>query len=171
MSAYLQRAQGRSAGTCGDSSDALPFYRLLAGTGEYLYGRRPNHGRIRSSRRAERVDLQTVAALVFATQEVSTVPFYTLHSNAGREFLYVADTTELANVLNNGYHLSTEPVGVYLSNPNLRKCSVLLLEQHGQKIQLLHRRGIRETRFYTNEGYTDVYIVGYVLPLWCSQCT
>ncbi|KAJ6586538.1 hypothetical protein DFH09DRAFT_1028693 [Mycena vulgaris] len=133
--------------------------------------RRPNHGRIRSSRRAERVDLQTVAALVFATQEVSIVPFYTLHSNAGREFLYVADTTELANVLNNGYHLSTEPV-VYICQTQIcGSVPFYYLNSTAKKSNFYTAVESERLDFITNEGYTDVYIVGYVLPLWCSQCT
>ncbi|KAJ7895771.1 hypothetical protein B0H13DRAFT_1885475 [Mycena leptocephala] len=101
-----QRVQERSAETCGDPADALPFYRLLAGTAEYLYLVDP--AIVQSDIRAGWT-LQTVAALVFATQEVSTVPLYTLFLKAGGKILYVADQTELANALNNGYGLSGEP--------------------------------------------------------------
>ncbi|KAJ7895728.1 hypothetical protein B0H13DRAFT_2338693 [Mycena leptocephala] len=89
-----------------DPADALPFYRLLAGTVEYLYLADP--AIVQSDIRAGWT-LQTVAALVFATQEVSTVPLYTLFLKAGGKILYVADQTELANALNNGYGLSGEP--------------------------------------------------------------
>jgi hypothetical protein len=75
---------------------------LLGGTAEYFYLADP--AIVQSSLRAAANgwNLQTVAALVFATQEVSTVPLYTLFLKAGGEILYVADTAELANALNNG---------------------------------------------------------------------
>ncbi|KAJ7277756.1 hypothetical protein C8J57DRAFT_1579287 [Mycena rebaudengoi] len=103
------QAAGRSTETCGDPADALPFYRFLIANAEYIYF--ADLATVQAA--AKGWTLQTVAALVFTTQEVSTVPFFTLFSNAGGEVLYVADTTELANALNNGYHLSTEPV-VYI---------------------------------------------------------
>jgi hypothetical protein len=165
-----QRVQGRSAETCGDPADALPFYRLLALTAEYLYIADPTM--VASVLRAAPNGwaLQTVAALVFATQEVSTVPLYTLRSKAVPEWLYVADTTELANALNNGYGISTEPLVYIYQTQICGSVPFYYLNNAAKNANFYTAVESERLDFITNKGYTDVYIVGYVLPLGCSQC-
>ncbi|KAF7350034.1 hypothetical protein MVEN_01305100 [Mycena venus] len=164
------QAAGRSAETCGDPADALPFYRLLAGTGEYLYVADPTTVGTELRAAPNGWALQTVAALVFSTQEVSTVPFYTLHSNTGSEWLYVANTTELANALNNGYHLSTEPVVYIYPTQICGSVPFYYLNNAAEKSNFYTAVESERLDFIANEGYTDVDIAGYVLPLGYSQC-
>ncbi|KAJ7891943.1 hypothetical protein B0H13DRAFT_1625786 [Mycena leptocephala] len=165
-----QRPQGRSAETCGDPADALPFYRLLTGTAEYLYFADPAIVQTTLRGAANGWTLQTVAALVFATQEVSTVPFYTLFLKTGGEVLYVADTTELANALTNGYQFASEPVVYIYPTQICGSVPFYYLNNAAKKSNFYTAVESERLDFITNKGYTDVYIAGYVLPLGCSQC-
>ncbi|KAF7350851.1 hypothetical protein MSAN_01647200 [Mycena sanguinolenta] len=112
--------------------------------------------------------LQTVAALVFVTQEVSTVPFYRL--GASGETLYTANTTEMANALKNGYTHILPDVYIY---PTQICGSVpfYYLQNAAKKSNFYTTSESERLAFIANEGYTDVEIAGYVLPLGCSQCT
>ncbi|KAF8179996.1 hypothetical protein K438DRAFT_1207071, partial [Mycena galopus ATCC 62051] len=70
------RCCGRSAETCGDPADAVPFYRIFdASIPARFYT--PNVATVTTSIKTGYA-LETVAAMVFATQEESTVPFYRL---------------------------------------------------------------------------------------------
>ncbi|KAJ7835624.1 hypothetical protein B0H13DRAFT_2369230 [Mycena leptocephala] len=53
--------------------------------------------------------VQGVAALVFITQEESTVPFYRLYSAALTDNFYTINTTERDSALNNGYVFGNDP--------------------------------------------------------------
>ncbi|KAJ7315415.1 hypothetical protein DFH08DRAFT_893849, partial [Mycena albidolilacea] len=71
------RAAARSAETCGDPAHALPFYRIYAASmTEHFYT--PDVIRVSDSIRNRAYNLENVAAMVFVTQEESTVPFYRL---------------------------------------------------------------------------------------------
>ncbi|KAJ6558877.1 hypothetical protein DFH09DRAFT_1317136 [Mycena vulgaris] len=84
-------AEIRSLQTCGGSTDALPFYRLYDPTIiDHVYTTDldvvnadvPTH------------TFQGVAALVFGTQEESTVPFYRLVNRATAVNFYTISETE-----------------------------------------------------------------------------
>ncbi|KAJ7824135.1 hypothetical protein B0H13DRAFT_2375673 [Mycena leptocephala] len=79
----------RSSNTCGDPTDALPFYRIYNPTEtNYLYTIGTGVvGTVGTT-------FQGVAALVFATQEESTVPFYHLTNAPIRDNFYTISTTE-----------------------------------------------------------------------------
>ncbi|KAJ7847568.1 hypothetical protein B0H14DRAFT_2164399, partial [Mycena olivaceomarginata] len=88
--------QIRSDETCGDPLAAVPYYRTYSGALiSHSYATDVpalNGGIIQSG-----YPLQTVAGLVFVTQEVSTVQFYRL-SCAGHIF-HTASTTERDNAI------------------------------------------------------------------------
>ncbi|KAF7328358.1 hypothetical protein MVEN_02551300 [Mycena venus] len=160
------QAAGRSAETCGDPADALPYYRVSPKNAEYLYFADP--ALVQTA--VGGWTLQAVAGLVFATQEVSTVPFYTLFLKTGGEVLLVANTTELADALNSGYVLSGEPEVYIYPTQICGSVPFYYLNNAAKKSNFYTAVESERLDFITNQGYTDVYIAGYVLPLGCSQC-
>ncbi|KAJ7721202.1 hypothetical protein B0H16DRAFT_1738377 [Mycena metata] len=164
-----QTTQGRSAATCGDPADALPLYRFLTGTGaEYIYF--ADLPIVQTQAAAKGWTFQGVAALVFTTQEVSTVPLYGL-LHTGDESLYVADTTELANALDGGYVLSGEPLVYIYPTQICGSVPFYYLTNAAKNSNFYTAVESERLDFINNQGYTDVNVAGYVLPLGCSQCS
>ncbi|KAJ7807522.1 hypothetical protein B0H13DRAFT_1510919, partial [Mycena leptocephala] len=101
-SVNLPHTRKRSANTCGDPTDALPFYRGYNPTVvDHYYTVDVNA--VNAAVSSQGYPLQGVATLVFVTQEQSTVPFYHLYSSTATGHLYTISTTERDNALNNGY--------------------------------------------------------------------
>ncbi|KAJ7624233.1 hypothetical protein DFH06DRAFT_1008532, partial [Mycena polygramma] len=150
--------------TCGDPADAFPFYRMLTGTSEYLYI--ADITVVNPALHSGSWTLQVVAALVFVTQEVSTVPFYRLNLKTGGTIFYTANTTERDNALQNGYALAVYiyPTQICGSVP------FYYLKNAAKKSNFYTTSESERLAFIANEGYTDVEIVGYVLPLGGSEC-
>ncbi|KAJ7801271.1 hypothetical protein B0H14DRAFT_1680317 [Mycena olivaceomarginata] len=99
----------RSPETCGDPSDAQPFYRSYQPTQvDHYYTYDPNL--INTAVKINNYSLEEVAAFVFLTQEDSTVPFYHLHSKTATDNFYTISTTERDNAINDGYIIiATDP--------------------------------------------------------------
>ncbi|KAJ6550638.1 hypothetical protein DFH09DRAFT_1500774 [Mycena vulgaris] len=155
----------RSPNTCGNPTDAFPFYRIYNPPAtEYRYTIDP------ASVSASVATLQGVAGLVFATQEESTVPFYHLVSVAALDNLYTISTTELNAALKNGYaNLTTDVTYIY---PTQLCGSVPFyrLFQQNTKTTFYTTSESERLDFIVNHGYTDIEIAGYVLPLASNEC-
>ncbi|KAJ7364858.1 hypothetical protein DFH08DRAFT_278493 [Mycena albidolilacea] len=163
------RPAGRSAETCGNPANTFPFYRMLGGTAEYLYI--ADTTIVNTELRSAGWTLQTIAGLVFVTQEVSTVPFYRLNLKAGGEIFYTANTTELTNALNNGYSLAINDPEVYIYPTQIcGSVPFYYLKNAVKKGNFYTVSESERLAFIANEGYTDVEIAGYVLPVGGSQC-
>ncbi|KAJ7737053.1 hypothetical protein B0H16DRAFT_1730473 [Mycena metata] len=162
------RVAGRSAETCGNPADAVLYYTLVVtGTGEYVYF--SDLTGVNTELRGGTWTLQAVEAMVFLTQEVSTVPFFRLDSTSAPEVFYTASTTELINALNNGYELVGPEVYIY---PTQICGSVpFYYLRNAAKISNFYTTSESERLAFIANGYTDVEISGYVLPVGCSQCS
>jgi hypothetical protein len=116
--------------------------------------------------------LQEVAALVFVTQEESTVQFYRLWSSAATDSFYTISTTERDNALKNGYAvIATDPL-VYIYPTQVCGSVPFYRLFHKTKLDNFYTTSESERQdFISNQGYTDIEIAGYVLPLRSTQCT
>ncbi|KAJ6484915.1 hypothetical protein C8R45DRAFT_1075236 [Mycena sanguinolenta] len=158
----------RSDETCGDPLLAVPYYRTYSSSlisHAYTADVPALNGGIING-----YPLQTVAGLVFVTQEVSTVQFYRL-SRAGHIF-YTASTTERDNAIAAGYALYTAEPPVYIYSTQI--CgSVPFYRLFNAAAQDTFYTVSESERldFITNQGYTDVEIAGYLLPLGNTECT
>lgn len=118
--------------------------------------------------------LQGIAALVFITQEESTVPLYHLANGAIGDNFYTISTAERDAALQNGYILDPPPPDpvTYIyptqicgSTPFYR-----LFSAAGQDNFYTASESERFD-FIANRGYADVEIAGYVLALEAVQCS
>ncbi|KAJ7935831.1 hypothetical protein B0H13DRAFT_2304326 [Mycena leptocephala] len=93
--------------TCGDPANALPFYRCYNPTGvDHYYTANPNHVNLYNSG----WPFQEVAAMVFITQEESTVPFYHLYKESVMDNYYTTSMAEVQAALKIGYvNVTTDP--------------------------------------------------------------
>ncbi|KAJ7823277.1 hypothetical protein B0H13DRAFT_2376181 [Mycena leptocephala] len=154
----------RSSNTCGDPTDALPFYRIYNPTEtNYLYTIGTGVvGTVGTT-------FQGVAALVFATQEESTVPFYHLTNDPIRDNFYTISTKERDSALKNGYINQPDATYIY---PTQLCGSVPFYRLYQQTTQTNFYTASESERldYIANHAFTDIEIAGYVLPL-ASQCS
>jgi hypothetical protein len=113
--------------------------------------------------------LQAVAGLVFVTQQLSVVPFYRLE---GAHRFYTISTTERDNAIAAGYTLYTAEPVVYIY-PTQICGSVPFYRLHNPASQdnFYTISESERLEFITSQGYEDVEIAGYLLPLYNTQCT
>lgn len=146
----------------------MPYYRLLSSAlTDYYY-----------TASAAQVDavfggpnsyaLQGVAGLVFITQEESTVPFYRLTKFAVNFF--TANTTERDIAIQQGYQLTPNDPLTYIypteicgAVPFYRMVNAAAQENFYTTSQS------ERLDFLANQGYTDLGIAGYILPLGGTQ--
>ncbi|KAJ7906782.1 hypothetical protein B0H13DRAFT_2333133 [Mycena leptocephala] len=156
----------RSSNTCGDPTDALPFYRIY-NPSSVTYRYTTNSGIVSSL-------LEGVAALVFVTQEESTVPFYRLSSAVATDNFYTISTTERDSALQNGYTFGGAGTdSVYYIYPTQLCGSVPFyrLYQESTKTNFYTISESERLDYIANHGYTDIEIAGYVLPLASNLCS
>jgi hypothetical protein len=162
--------QRRSPDTCGDPTDALPFYRSYNPTTvDHFYGTDVNL--VNNAITGAGYSLQEVAAFVFVTQEESTVPFYHIWSHTATDSFYTISTTERDHALKNGYDLN--PPAEFYIYPNQVCGSVPFYRlYHETKLDNFYTTSESERLdFISNQGYTDIEIAGYVLPATAgTQC-
>ncbi|KAJ7708406.1 hypothetical protein B0H16DRAFT_1632732 [Mycena metata] len=159
---------GRTTQTCGDPSDAVPYYRTLSNAlTDYYY-----------TADAALVDtvfvgtgnyaLQGVAGLVFLTQEESTVPFYRLGKTAVNFF--TANTTERDIAIQQGYRLTPNDPLTYIYPTEI--CGAVPFYRMVNTAEQANFYTTSESErldFLANQGYTDLGIAGYILPLGGSS--
>ncbi|KAJ6527569.1 hypothetical protein DFH09DRAFT_1414148 [Mycena vulgaris] len=130
----------RSSNTCGDPSDALPFYRIYKPTAvDHIYTTDVNWVHATTS-----YPLQGVTALVFVTQERPTVPLYRPYSTALTNNFYTISTTDRDSAL--------------------KKDTISSLKIHSPtfiRLSFYTTSGSERLDFITNQGYTDIEIAGY----------
>ncbi|KAJ7927956.1 hypothetical protein B0H13DRAFT_1860995 [Mycena leptocephala] len=160
----------RSADTCGDQTNAQPFYRTYRPTNtDHWYT--TNVGLVINAV-VNLQSLEGVAALVFVTQEESTVPFYRLFNTATTDNFYTISTTERDNALQNGYaHVTQDPFTYIYPTQMCGSVPFYRLYHETKKINFYTTSVSERLAFITSQGYTDIDIAGYVLPVAPTQCT
>ncbi|KAJ7468174.1 hypothetical protein FB451DRAFT_1258443 [Mycena latifolia] len=155
--------------TCGDPGNAQPLYRCYNPTGlDHYYTTSANNVNLHNSV----WPFQEVAAMVFVDAEESTVPFYHVYSNAVIDNYYTTSMTEVEAALKNGYANATNDPLTYVYPTQI--CGSVPFYELYSASKTDHFYTTSESErldFIANEGYTDVEIAGYVLPLSPSQCT
>ncbi|KAJ7686735.1 hypothetical protein B0H14DRAFT_3907544 [Mycena olivaceomarginata] len=166
---HTQPDEARSTETCGSPTDALPFYRSYNPTVvDHFYTTSVSRA---NSAFTISYALESVAALVFVTQEESTVPLYWLYSTTAIDNFYTISTTARDAAVEIGYSIVT-PEPVLFIYPTQVCGSVPFYHlYHKTKIDNFYTTSESEKLdFVSNKGYTDVDIQGYVLPVTSTQC-
>ncbi|KAF8182983.1 hypothetical protein K438DRAFT_1937611 [Mycena galopus ATCC 62051] len=160
------RSLARSEETCGDPADSLPFYRIYAASFP-LHFYSFDVTDLSAAILSRGYTLQTVAGMVFATQEESTVPFY--HLILKSVHLWTISTAERDTAIQEGYVLET--VDQSYIYPTQICGSVPFYHLSTQTDNFYTTSESERLAFITTEEYTDMGIAGYVLPLPCTQCS
>ncbi|KAF7374124.1 hypothetical protein MSAN_00293700 [Mycena sanguinolenta] len=168
--AYQTDTLGRSAETCGDPTDALPFYRAIVPQSSvpmrYFYS---SNLTVTNTGIKGGWNLQAVACLVFITQEESTVPFIRLDGADG-EFIYTANTTELENALLNGFTIpAVDPETFVYPTQICGSVPFYHLRNAATKVNF-YTASTAEMQVFNANGYSTIGIAGYVLPVGCTEC-
>ncbi|KAF7372840.1 hypothetical protein MSAN_00490000 [Mycena sanguinolenta] len=111
-------ATGRWAATCGDPAHVLPLYRSYTNTTNTY----TTNITLVNSTNSFGYTLQEVAAMIFFTQEESTVPFYRLWYDAAKDSFYTTSTAEMDDAIAAGYVPRPRRT---LPDPDLRSRSIL----------------------------------------------
>ncbi|KAJ7848446.1 hypothetical protein B0H14DRAFT_2675874 [Mycena olivaceomarginata] len=158
----------RSPETCGDPTDARPFYRAYNPTEvDHFYTTNVNLVNAANSG----WPLQGVAALVFVTQEEATVPFFRLYSAAATDNFYTISTTERDAALQNGYvTVAGDPFTFIYPTQVCGSVPFYRLYHATKKDNFYTTSESERLDFIANQGYTDIEIAGYVLPVTSTQC-
>ncbi|KAJ7138364.1 hypothetical protein C8R44DRAFT_728504 [Mycena epipterygia] len=163
-------ARIRTAETCGDPADAVPFYRSYASSDvDHWYTTDVQQINTFNPRGFA---LEGITGLVFVTQEAGTTPFYRLYSAAKTDNFYTISTTERDAALANGYvsDVNSNPVTyIYLTQICDSIPLFRLFSSSGQDNFYTTSESER-LDFISNRGYADVEVAGYVLPLTPAQC-
>ncbi|KAJ7758692.1 hypothetical protein B0H16DRAFT_1720782 [Mycena metata] len=162
----------RSAQTCGDPSDALPFYRSYRSSGvDHYYTTNVELVSASIASSSPPYVLQEVAAFVFATQEEPTIPFYRLYKSSATDNLYTTNTTERDNAIAIGYVPVASDPFTYIYPTQICGSVPFYRLYNAAKIDNFYSTSESERLdFIANQGYEDVEIAGYVLPSTASQC-
>ncbi|KAJ7923820.1 hypothetical protein B0H13DRAFT_1979399, partial [Mycena leptocephala] len=161
------QAEIRSIQTCGGSTDALPFYRLFNPTTvDHVY----TTDWVLVNGGVPTYNFQGVAALVFGTQEESTLPFYRLVNRVTAKSFYTISETERASALQNGYVVPLNNPVTYIYPTQI--CGSVPFYRLSQvaKTDNFYTTSESERLEFIANGYTDIGIAGYVLPVTSTQC-
>ena len=147
--------QTRANATCPDPTQTVPFYRVYdASATNHWYGTDVSGVTTRIA--SDNFVLESVAAQVYETQVVSTVPLYWIHdgSTAATDNYYTTDTTEVtAGQINEGIVAYIFPSEICGSVPFYRLKS---------SVDNFHTTSASERDSAVASGYTYVGITGYV---------
>ncbi|KAJ7617112.1 hypothetical protein FB45DRAFT_1063650 [Roridomyces roridus] len=153
--------------TCGAPADAVPFYRTY------------NSARIDHWYTYDATALNTfnpegwlfenVLGLVFLTQEEGTAPLFHLLNSVVHDNFYTMNSSEVTAAQQNGYETSGNPSTVYIYPTQVcGSVPVYRLYSSSGTDNFYTTSESERLEFIANEGYVDVEITGYVLPLGCS---
>ncbi|KAJ7443828.1 hypothetical protein FB451DRAFT_1295130 [Mycena latifolia] len=162
-------AEIRTSETCGDPTNALPFYRSYKSTTvDHFY---TTDVTLVNNAVAANYALQSVAGLVFVTQEESTAPFYRLHSVDATDNFYTMSTTERDNALQHGYvSVANDPETYIYPTQICGSIPLYRLYNSVGKDNFYTTSESERLDFISNQGYTDIEIAGYVLPIATNEC-
>ncbi|KAJ7272393.1 hypothetical protein C8J57DRAFT_1225925 [Mycena rebaudengoi] len=158
----------RSSETCGDPTLAVPFYRSYKSANvDHFYT--TNTTNLNTDIVQSSYVLESVAALVFGTEEESTVRFYRLFSSAFTDHFYTTSTTERDDAVKIGYILQSEKIYIY---PTQICGSIPLFRLFSAtgKDNFYTTSESERLDFITKDGYTDRGIAGYVYPMVPTLC-
>ncbi|KAF7374127.1 hypothetical protein MSAN_00294000 [Mycena sanguinolenta] len=166
--AYQTDTLGRSAETCGDPTDALPFYRVLLPSAptRYFYS---SDLTVLNAGFQSGCTLQAVACLMFITQEESTVPMFRL-GGADQEIIYTANTTELEDALENGFTLTSVDPETYVYPTQICGSVPFYHLRNAAKKVNFYTVSTAEMQVFIGNGYSTIGIAGYVLPVGGTEC-
>ncbi|KAJ7190442.1 hypothetical protein GGX14DRAFT_507223 [Mycena pura] len=114
--------------------------------------------------------LQGVAAMVFVTNEESTVPFTRLFNPSATDTFYTTSTTELDAALQSGYSLVTGDPETFIYPTQICGSVPFYRLFNGNAKDNFYTTSESERTSFLSQGYADVEIAGYVLPFEASQC-
>jgi hypothetical protein len=165
---HIQKRTSDTCGACGNPADALPFYRTFVSRQvDHCY---TTNLQIVNGQSATYL-LQGVAGLVFTSQEESTVPFYRLYNPTIFDSFYTISATEKASALANGYIINTSDPVTYIYPTQICGSVPFYRLYNAAKTDNFYTVSESERlEFIATQGYTDVEIAGYILPLSCPQC-
>ncbi|KAF8195257.1 hypothetical protein K438DRAFT_1760918 [Mycena galopus ATCC 62051] len=152
----------RSAETCGDPADAVPFYRLYySPTVDHVYITDVN---LINPAIQDGYSLETVPAMVFVTQEESTLPFYRLYNAAATDSFYTLNTTERDMALASGYVLQPSDPQTYIYPTQICGSVPFYRLYNSPSTDNFYTISETESIEAANQGYSYIGIAGYVLP-------
>ncbi|KAF7354591.1 hypothetical protein MSAN_01372400 [Mycena sanguinolenta] len=160
--------QVRSAETCGDPAFALPLYRIFQPA---------------VPARAYELDvtvvtaeiaqagwtLERISAMAFPSQQESTVRFYHLGNGAGQSNFWTINTTELNAALQEGYSIVASDI-TYIYPTQICGSVPFYRASGSANKDNVYTTSESEYLQFIAEGFVDMGIAGYVLPLNVVQC-
>ncbi|KAF7374146.1 hypothetical protein MSAN_00296000 [Mycena sanguinolenta] len=113
---------------------------------------------------------EAVAAMVFATQEESTVPFYRLGNAAGEYSFWTTNTTERDAAIKAGFLLVTSDQSYIYPTQICGSVPFYRVSGSGGK-DTVYTTSDSERLQFVSQGFVDLGIAGYVLPFDAIQCS
>ncbi|KAJ7616118.1 hypothetical protein FB45DRAFT_841768 [Roridomyces roridus] len=155
--------------TCGAPADAVPLYRLFnsrSGSVDHWYT--PDAAAVTDAV-PKGYAFENVLGLVFLTQEEGTAPLYHVVSASATDNLYTMNLTEVGLDEANGYASVPNPPTLYIYATQVcGSVPVYRLYSAAGTDSFYTTSEAERLQFIANDGYTDLGIMGYVLPLGCS---
>ncbi|KAJ7629041.1 hypothetical protein FB45DRAFT_47592 [Roridomyces roridus] len=167
IAACYQSAMALKPRTCGAPADAVPFYRAYdSARTDHWYTYDVN---ALNDFNPQGWLLQNVLGLVFLTEEEGTAPLFHMYNGAVMDNFYTMNTSEVTAAQESGYKISSNPLTVYIYPTQVCGSVPVYRLYSGSETDNFYTTSESERLdFITNEGYKDVEITGYVLPLGCS---
>ncbi|KAK7439379.1 hypothetical protein VKT23_017602 [Stygiomarasmius scandens] len=151
----------RTAQTCGNPSDAVPFLRAFdPSTSDHFYTTDLNE--MNNAVATGTYNREQNAARVFTTQELSTVPFYRLFNIAVWDHFYTTSAADRDNAISNGGYVS-EGIAAYIyTNPDCGGVPLFRLFNPATGDHF-YTMSAGEKDFAVSGGYVEEGIAGYTL--------
>ncbi|KAJ7624446.1 hypothetical protein FB45DRAFT_1060747 [Roridomyces roridus] len=150
--------------TCGAPADAVPFYRTYNSAKiDHWYTYDVN---ALNSFNPQGWAFQNALGFVFLTQEEGTAPLFHLFNSGVTDNFYTMNSSEVTAAQQNGYGISGNPSTVYIYPTQVcGSVPVYRLYSASGTDNFYTTSESERVEFIANQGYTDVEITGYVLPV------